>query len=138
MAHRYFNGSLKRPAGPSPWPAEVAQHCVRVTDEALAAPEFQGAIEAIWALLKAGNKYLDERAPWNNADTREETLGQVAVLLEAVSWPLLAFMPGTAAKLRERLGLPADRRVPLPDVFTLTPGDPLFPRIDTKAKPSGG
>ena len=135
MAHRYFGGQVKRPTGPSPWPADLQAHCVRIVDERLQVPQFHAAIEAVWELFKAGNKYLDERAPWNQQPAdREETLGQVLVLLEAASWPLLAFMPGSAARLRERLGLPPDRRVPLPETFSVVQGDPLFPRIDTKKK----
>ena len=135
MAHRYFGGKVKRPTGPSPWPADLQAHCVRIVDEPLRVPQFQAAIGALWELPKAGNKYLDTAAPWNQEPgPREETLGQVLVLLEAVSWPLLAFMPEAAGKLRERLGLPRDQRAPLPDVFNVIQGDPLFPRIDTKKK----
>jgi methionyl-tRNA synthetase len=158
MAQRYSQGRIAAPKGASRWEAFVKAEFpdrreaieaaasrlglsftqaafVTLADEGLGAPEFQGTIERIWRVLKDGNKYLDERAPWNQPPAeREETLGQVLVLLEAASWPLLAFMPESAGKLRERLGLPADRRAPLPDVFTVVQGDPLFPRIDTKKK----
>ncbi|MEK7474623.1 MAG: class I tRNA ligase family protein [Candidatus Coatesbacteria bacterium] len=158
MAHRYSQGKIAAPKGESRWEAFVKAEFpdrreaieavasglglsftqaafVTLADVGLGAPEFQGTLERIWRVLKDGNKYLDERAPWNQEPAeREETLGQVLVLLEAASWPLLAFMPESAGRLRERLGLPADRRAPLPDVFTVIQGDPLFPRIDTKKK----
>jgi methionyl-tRNA synthetase len=163
MAHRYFGGKVKVPQGESVWQPFVESHwaggdhedlyldigdCrekeglsfiqaafVQLVDRPLRKPEFHDALFDMWQVIKDGNLYLDTQAPWNQEPgPREETLGQVLILLEAASWPLLAFMPDSAAKLRERLGLPVDRRAPLPEVFTVVQGDPLFPRIDTRKK----
>ena len=114
---------------------EQAKGAFTTVGDEFAACHFRNALQETMKVAQAGNKYLDERAPWNQPPAeREETLGQVLVLLEAASWPLLAFMPESAGKLRERLGLPGDRRAPLPGVFTVVQGLPLFPRIDTKKK----
>ncbi len=161
MAFRYLQGKVPRPKTSSPWAdkfnkewpkseheelysdvehteeeeklSRVQAIFVRLTDGPLQVPQFQDALWNMWVLIKHGNKYLDERAPWNQeGKAREETLGHVLELLEAVSWPLLAFMPSSAGKLRVMLGLPEERRGPLPEVFALVKGDPLFPRIETK------
>jgi len=168
MAFRYMGGKVKRPAGPCPWEAFIrgpggwpdGDHAglyagiksdqglsfvqsafYRFAYGPLRIPQHQDALSGIWRVIKHGNKYLDTEAPWNKPPERqEEILGQVLLLLEAASWPLLAFIPDAALKLRRQLGLADElppkpvRRAPLPEVFGLSHGDPLFPRIDTKKK----
>lgn len=158
MAFKYFEGKVPRPSAESPWRARINElwpdrtaaiealaakesltfvqaAFVLITDRALAVPQFQDAIADIWALIKHGNFFIDQQAPWKQAPAEQAaTLGHVLELLEAASWPLIAFLPGTAKKLREQLGLPGDRRASLPAEFHLVAGDPLFPRIDTKKK----
>ncbi len=159
MAFKYFGGKVPRPSGGSPWKDRIAElwpgrvaaiealaaaeslsfvqaAFVVIGDEALAVPQFQDAITDAWALIKHGNLFIDQQAPWKQPPAEQAaTLGHVLELLEAASWPLLAFLPGTAARLRAQLGLSADRRAPLQAEFHLVLGDPLFPRIDTKKKP---
>ncbi len=102
-------------------------------DRPLNIPQPQDCLNDMWRVIKHGHKYLDTQAPWNKGRAeQEEILGQVLLLLEAASWPLQVFMPEKAGRLREQLGLPADKRVPLPEVLSLVKGDPLFPRIETK------
>ena len=164
MSFRYLVGKLKRPAT-SPWRAQFeerwkpAEHPAlyaaiaegekrglspiqaaleALTDRALAIPQPQDVLMGMWEMVKRGNLFCESCSPWNKTvQEQEETLGRVLELLEAISWPLMAFIPDAAGKLRERLGVPRDRQVPLPDTFELTAGDPLFPRIDTK-KPKDG
>lgn len=146
MSHKYFAGKVPLPAKPrtlGEWRSESASAGAGLGAEVMAwlerpmtDPQPQEAINRLWELARAGNKYIDDRAPWKQEPAEQQvTLGNVLVLLEALSWPLLAFIPGTAAKLRERLGLPSDNRVPLPAEFNVIAGDPLFPRVDTKKKP---
>jgi len=169
MAFRYLGGKVRRPRGPSPWEEFIRNRwkdeglhgdiketasggltftqaaLVEFMDGPLAVPQFQGSLCDIWEVIGHGNKYLDTQAPWNKPkEEQEEILGHVLELLEAVSWPLWAFIPALAARLRERLGLkdawPSARggekaeRAALPEVFSLAEGDPLFPRIDTRKK----
>lgn len=114
----------------------------RIARVRLSEPQFQDALVNMWEIVKHGHKYLDDRAPWKkdqDPSARAETLGQVLVLLEAASWPLLAFMPDAMAELRRMLGFSdIERREALPEVFSLTRGDPLFPRIDTKGRKGAG
>jgi methionyl-tRNA synthetase len=103
-----------------------------------------GALKTLWALIGAGNKYIDETAPWklgrDDPDDRLDivlrTLWEVLNLSAMLIYP---FMPGTAARIREQLGLGGDvRKERFPDwewgksdaAVTVKKGDVLFPRID--------
>ncbi len=153
MSHKYFAGKipfpkdreislthwLNRPLEDPSLEADgdkpLLDQVMKWLEPSMSIPQPQAALNQIWELARAGNKYIDDRAPWKQEpDEQQVTLGNVLVLLEALSWPLLAFIPGTGAKLRERLGLPVDKRVPLPAEFNVIAGDPLFPRVDTKKK----
>ncbi len=105
------------------------------------------ALEAIWELVGAANRYVDQTAPWALAkDGNTERLGEVAYcVLESLRWlsvMIAPFMPGKARDLRAQLGL-EPLHVGETDVWPSTwgelpggtvtqPGDALFPRIDKK------
>jgi methionyl-tRNA synthetase len=106
----------------------------------------QRALDAIWELVGATNKYVDQTAPWQLAkEGQTERLGQVAyTVLEALRWlsiSLWPFMPHKCDALRHQLGLPPlmpTRHLDLwPSVWgglraglETRPGAPLFPRFD--------
>ena len=106
------------------------------------------ALEKIWELVGATNRYVDQTAPWALAKNGEtEKLGRVAyTVLEALRWVsvmIAPFMPDKAKGLREQLGLD-DLAVTegtdhwpeawgeLPVGTQTQPGDPLFPRLHPK------
>ena len=110
---------------------------VSIGDRGLSRPEFHDVLADAWQIIKMGNGYLDIMTPWGKDKTNEdraEVFGQVVLLLEAASFLLLPFMPDKMAELRRRIGVLPDGRGPLPAVFTLTPGEPLFPRYDPRVK----
>jgi methionyl-tRNA synthetase len=106
------------------------------------------ALDAIWELVAAANKYVDVTEPWKLAKQGpEERLRAVAYnTLEALRWlsvMVAPFMPGKAQGLREQLGLDAlepavgTDRWPsewggLPPGTQTQPGQALFPRVDKK------
>ncbi|MCB2188839.1 MAG: methionine--tRNA ligase [Deltaproteobacteria bacterium] len=107
---------------------------------------FHKALMALWEIISAANKYVVRSEPWVLAKdpasaprldqvlhTLVHTLAQVTILL----WPV---MPATAEALAGQLGLPAPLslgldRVADPDLLpagaVITPGEALFPRVDT-------
>jgi methionyl-tRNA synthetase len=109
--------------------------------------EFHRALETIFAVVDATNRYLDARAPWQAAkdpDREEEvrtTLFTCCQALRSVALLLAPFVPDAARAILERLGLPdaiesarlpEDARswnTPRPDTPT-TKGPPLFPRVE--------
>ena len=75
---------------------------------------FRDALEAIWQLVSALNRSIDERKPWELWKRREEPEAKAALdalmyeLCEGLRWlaSLLApFMPGKAAEIARQLGL---------------------------------
>jgi methionyl-tRNA synthetase len=113
MVNKYFAGQVQAPgesleidcALRARTEAMVAQ--VEANMEELA---FSKALQSIWEVVSAGNKYIDETAPWTLAKEpqQRERLGTVMYhLLESqrVVYILLsAFMPQTAAKALGYLG----------------------------------
>lgn len=146
-----FGGRVPAPGVETADDRELRESAARA---ALAAAEHldriapQRALDAIWELVGAANKYIDRTEPWRLAkggDADRARLAQVVYsVLEALRWlgvMVWPFMPEKAAALRHQLGLPAllpteelDR---WPSVWggleagTVTrPGEPLFPRLD--------
>jgi len=98
------------------------------------------ALEALWVLVSAGNKYIDTQQPWAlNREGRSERLaGVMRRCLEVcrIAAALLApVCPGKAQELAEKLGqtgVSLDRCGTLDGLVAGTPvepGQPLFPRL---------
>jgi methionyl-tRNA synthetase len=149
MLGKYFDGTLPAPVGTTEVDtAFIARFptAVRAVEAYMDELAFNKALQAIWELVGAANKYIDETAPWALAKDAEkrERLGTVMYnLIEAVRLiGLLAapFMPETAGKIMETLGCdPADLTLEGKDGWGgLKPGakvakaEPLFPRIETE------
>ena len=75
---------------------------------------FHKALDALWAVIGDGNRYVDEQAPWTLKKTDPprmatvlyvlaETIRHVAVLTQP-------FMPAASARLLEQLGVPDNTR----------------------------
>jgi methionyl-tRNA synthetase len=106
--------------------------------------DFRGALEAIWELLAAGNKFADQREPWAlyKADKQVEldaVLYDLADCLRVVTLLISPFMPVVAEEMWERLGLTAAGVKPewkdveagkLPAGVKVAAGQPLFPRVE--------
>jgi methionyl-tRNA synthetase len=113
MAVKYFDGVLPAPEDLT----DIDAALKRKTEEMLATVDgcmddlgFSKALQAIWEVVSAGNKYIDESAPWVLAKDPAQK-GRLATvmycLLESqriVHTLLAAFMPATAAKALQSLG----------------------------------
>jgi len=149
MLNKYFKGELTSP-GETEDIDKVLQDKfikqVKVVDGHMEALAFNKALQAIWELVSAANKYIDDSAPWTLAkdEAQRERLGSVMYnLLEAVRMIGLLvtpFMPETGANIGKILGVdPADQLLEEHDSWgLLKPGTiiekaaPLFPRIETE------
>ncbi|MCK6547484.1 methionine--tRNA ligase [Myxococcota bacterium] len=86
------------------------------------------ALAAIFELVEAANRFVDEQAPWRllgRADARarlEGVLGATVHALDVVAHALAPFLPSTAAELERRLGRSTGR---------VLEGPPLFPKSRT-------
>ena len=137
---------------------ELAENSFRNYQTLFDNVRFSNALESLWELVRALNKYVDSAAPWALAreGKTEELQTVMYTLLEylrKIALHLLPVMPETAMTLLEQLGQKVNvEAVRLPDeiaVFgALQPGTSvaaasnLFPRVEkekqSKPVPVGG
>jgi len=145
LIHQNSSGLI--PNGPGD-PA-IAQAARIAVDSALDSYEwlnFSKALETIWTLISAVDKFIVERAPWNLAksgDTAKlaDTLYTAAEALRIVTALVFPVIPESAAKIWSQLGF----RTPLDAIRTadldwgklasgqeIEPASGVFPRADVK------
>ena len=128
---------------------ELAENSFRNFQDLFGNVRFSNALESLWELVRALNKYVDSAAPWTLAkENKTEELQMVMYtlleLLRKIAMHLLPVMPETARTLLTQLGQEIDPdTVRLPDELgtfgALQPGltvasvSNLFPRVE-KAK----
>ncbi|HET7770634.1 MAG TPA: class I tRNA ligase family protein, partial [Chloroflexota bacterium] len=149
MIGRYFEGVVP---GSADGGDEVRQTAVRAAEEAgqlLEEWDFDGALDAIWRIVRRANQYIDESEPWKLARDQEKRgeLGTVlyrcADALARLTVLLAPFVPGAAGKMRGQLSLgevePGDWARAASDVdlmpvgTTLQKAQPVFPRVEVVA-----
>jgi methionyl-tRNA synthetase len=149
MIHKYFNGVL-----PEYGKLESVDHAYKDKSEAMINAvdvqmgelAFSKALQSIWEVISAGNKYIDETAPWILAKdpAMKERLGTVMYCLaesQRLVYSLLAaFMPSTAEKGLGYLGAgypPAAESLSwgkLTGGTKIVKAEALFPRIEEKGE----
>lgn len=87
-----------------------AEHDVQLYHEAIAACEFNRAMDETWLMVRSLNQYLEEVKPWAVAKEREtnpdaeahlsEILGQAVGTLNQIASLLTPFLPTTADAIR--------------------------------------
>jgi methionyl-tRNA synthetase len=149
MINKYFNGIVQEPGE-----FMETDHSYRAKTEALLGNidaclddlAFSKALQSIWEVISAGNKYIDETAPWTLAkdpekQTRLATVMYCILESQRIVYHLLSpFMPETARKGLAYLGW----EEPITEEGIrwggLRPGtkvvkaEALFPRIDEKGE----
>jgi methionyl-tRNA synthetase len=114
MIQRYFDGEIVRPERESRGRlGDMAVETVARVTESYDKFEFSRALEAIWALLGAVDKFIVERKPWvlaknDDAESRQllcETLYDSAEVLRVAAALLYPVMPKSAARIWRQLGL---------------------------------
>jgi methionyl-tRNA synthetase len=113
------------------------------------------ALAAVWELVDATNKYVEETAPWALAKRRkagvegaEARLGAVLYnqieALRIIAHYCAPFLPATAEAMAAQLGIPLSTGGDWEQVTTwggypagthVTSGEVLFPRIEEEGEP---
>ena len=100
------------------------------------------ALVEIFAVIQRANKYIDETAPWAlakdeaNKPRLESVLYHLCEALRVSGILLNAYLPSTAPKMMDQLGLDASALdlaktvYGAQETYTVHKGDALFPRID--------
>ena len=148
MIHQYSGGAVPDSDGASHI-AEAASQTTAIALDLFEKLEFSKALEAIWSLIAAVDKFIVERAPWKLAKAGaegkkqlDETLYSAAETLRIIAALLYPVIPESAGKIWSQLGYTH----PISEVRTrdlnwgrLAAGQLLgavsgvFPRADAKA-----
>lgn len=149
MLGKYFGGVLQEPGTETELDTAYREKTVAMVaqvDGFIEDLAFSRALQAIWEVISAGNKYIDETAPWTLAKdpAQKERLGTVMYyMLESqriVYLLLSAFMPKTAEKGLCYLGwhTAADDAAlvwgGLKAGSSIAKAEALFPRIEEKGE----
>ncbi len=151
MVLKYYNGEL-----PEPGPSNIEDNALKAGalelvdryEGFMKELGFHKALMAVWEVIGKVNKYIDTMAPWVLAKSDKERLGTVIYhiaetlkIVSALVWP---FMPESAEKIQDQLGLgKKGREFNLDDlrvwgkerpVRAMTKAPALFPRIETNKK----
>ncbi|MCK5825735.1 MAG: methionine--tRNA ligase [Desulfuromusa sp.] len=149
MLNKYFGGEL-----PAPKVADNTDQAlidlfsvtIKKIDAHLNNMAFNKALMSIWELISAGNKYIDETAPWSlakDAEQRDRLATVMYNLLESIRIVALLvapFLPATGEKILQILGCDhtnltldgQDQWGGLESGTNIEKASPLFPRIETK------
>ena len=150
MLHRYRGGvvpSIGSDVVRDATLREIADGIPDAIDDALAAFDFRRAIAAIWELVTAANRYVDDAKPWELAkaaksgddDANRRLDGVLADLIETIRLlgvHLTPFIPLGAGKIANQVGYEPG---PVPERTwtdalagrTLPKATPIFPRIES-------
>ncbi|TSK08307.1 MAG: methionine--tRNA ligase [Geobacter sp.] len=149
MLGKYFGGVLQTPGEESELDKAYREKTVAMigqVDGFIDELAFSRALQAIWEVISAGNKYIDETAPWTLAkdpEKRERLSTVMYYMLESqrIVYTLLsAFMPKTAQKGLSCLVGSDEASAEGLAWGGLKPGtaiakaEALFPRIEEKAE----
>jgi len=143
-----------KPADGSP-SGELARKAGEVLREASGHMEdfaFNRALEAIWELLSAGNRFVDSSAPWalakkGDAAALDSVLYALCETLRHAAVMAAPFLPSTGAKIFGRLGVAGRPELTslaslawggLPGGTRTSKGEALFPRIESAFVPGVG
>jgi methionyl-tRNA synthetase len=150
MVHKYCGGQVPPPHAATGRGDHLANQIHKTFEQVglhMDHLAFHQALGAIWNLVNALNKYLDDTAPWNvakQADSKAELEGILSrslAILRVVTILLYPFCPSTAQRMWEMLGLSGkveDQRIEdaqswgaLPEGLRVAKPTPLFPRIES-------
>jgi len=149
MINKYFGGLVEEPEEFTATDLayrEKTESLAGLLDSCLEDLAFSKALQVVWEVISAGNKYIDETAPWTLAKDPSQR-GRLATVMycilesQRVVFHLLSpFMPDTCRKGLAYLGWEEPVSEPGIAWGGLRPGtkiakaEPLFPRIEEKGE----
>jgi methionyl-tRNA synthetase len=142
MVARYREGRIPAAGPSSPFRAQLDELGPTVAAR-LDRFDLSGALDEIWHLVRALNRYVEAQAPWQlakdeaNAAELDRTLFDLTDGLRVVAIALAPYLPETAPRILASLGQSPDvtwdrvRYGLTEPVGGIEPAAPLFPRVDS-------
>ena len=143
LVNKNFKG-IPAPTTPGEFDDEIktmAQTTINQLDTHIGAFAFDNALETIWEFVRRINRYVQQTQVWTLA--KPETKPRMGTVLynslealRIISVLISPFIPDTAEKIQNQIGLEefdtATEWGRLPADLTVSRGEPIFPRVDTK------
>lgn len=147
MIEKYHGGVVTHKEGAEAVDKEfiaLVNETVAGYSDAMDHMELNQAIKDVWNLIGRANKYIDETAPWilakdpAQAERLQAVMYNLAEALRIVAILIAPFVPVTAPKIYEQLGLGNPESFFMADAVwgklatgtKVQKGEPLFPRIE--------
>lgn len=147
MIEKYHGGVVTHKEGTEAVDKEfiaLVNETVAGYSDAMDHMELNQAIKDVWNLIGHANKYIDETAPWilakdpAQAERLQAVMYNLAEALRIVAILIAPFVPVTAPKIYEQLGLGKPESFFMADAVwgklatgtKVQKGEPLFPRIE--------
>ena len=147
MVEKYFGGTLPTERAEGEFDAELSEVVKNMPAQVTKAMDdllLPQALAEIFKGIQRANKYIDETAPWvlaKDEANRPRLAGVLYNLCETLRFAatlLQPFMPSTAPKIAEQLGLAGmtlsydSLEYGKVSTYTVCKGEALFPRIDVQ------
>ena len=147
MVEKYFGGTLPTERAEGEFDAELTEVVKNMPAQVTKAMDdllLPQALAEIFKGIQRANKYIDETAPWvlaKDEANRPRLAGVLYNLCETLRFAatlLQPFMPSTAPKIAEQLGLTGmtlsydSLEYGKVSTYTVRKGEALFPRIDVQ------
>jgi len=149
MLGKYFDGGIPDPKSFGGGLREVIAETAAAAGLACDRLEFTKALDSVWQMIGAGNKFVNDREPWTLAKQgkTDELAGVIYSALEvarAAAIMVSPFIPATAREIARQLGIAEefgalkwrsvlDERPFEPGTTTRGP-EPIFPRLEGAKK----
>ena len=147
MIEKYHGGVVTHKEGTEAVDKEfiaLVNETVAGYSDAMDHMELNQAIKDVWNLIGRANKYIDETAPWilakdpAQAERLQAVMYNLAEALRIIAILIASFVPVTAPKIYEQLGLGKPESFFMADAVwgklatgtKVQKGEPLFPRIE--------
>jgi len=145
MVEKYFGGKINKPVTGNRKAefTEAVRLLVARIEDSMKALNFSEVLGAIWEFLNTANKNIELRAPWRlfkekRLDELSGFIYELAETLRIVAICVYPFMPESAGKMWDQLGLKDFRNIKFKDITRsgaiaagtrIKKSTPLFPRI---------
>ncbi|MBM4267795.1 MAG: methionine--tRNA ligase [Deltaproteobacteria bacterium] len=150
MNEKYFESRVQAPRPADPADEALAAAFARARrelDEHVGELAFHRGLEAVWRAIDAANKYVADQAPFKLVKDEAQRPRVGAILhncleaLRSAAQLLAPFLPDSAERIREALGLSPERFADLdlawgeafPEGHAISSAINLFPRVETAA-----
>ncbi|MFC1884927.1 methionine--tRNA ligase [Thermodesulfobacteriota bacterium] len=112
MIHKYFKGKMPEPAEAGEEDRKLKESALKSIDsyrKMMKDLSFHKALMSVWEIIGKVNKYIDTTAPWvlakSNKDRLSTVIFHIFESLRIVSSLLWPFMPESAEKIQNQIGL---------------------------------